>query len=309
MKIFGIDVSAWEKGFNFKKAKQEGVNFVILRGAYAQQKDKCYEKFYKQAKAQGLGVGVYVYSMAENTAEAKAEATKLYNNCLKGKKFEYPIYYDVEDKIQKKLGKTKMNAIIKTFCSELESKGYYVGVYTNLDFYKNYCSGSTLAKKYTWWLACWTKTMPKVTGAIDMWQFGGETNAIRTTKVAGMVCDQNYALVDFPKKIKEKGKNGYNNTPTPAKDNIVAGGTYKLLQAKALRTSPKLANNIVNAKYVDSATKKLLVKQTGNAMLKAGTEITCKKISKEKNGRTWGSYGNCWVCLKDASGHMNVKRV
>lgn len=104
-------------------------------------------------------------------------------------------------------------------------------------------------------------------------------------------------------------KKGSTPTPTPTPTNIVAGGTYKLLQAKALRTSPKLANNIVNAKYVDSATKKLLVKQTGNAMLKAGTEITCKKISKEKNGRTWGSYGNCWVCLKDASGKMNVKRV
>ena len=65
----------------------------------------------------------------------------------------------------------------------------------------------------------------------------------------------------------------------------------------------------IKNKYVDPSTKKLLVKSTGNAMLKAGTEITCKKISKERNGRTWGSYGNCWICLKDASGKMNVKKV
>lgn len=97
--------------------------------------------------------------------------------------------------------------------------------------------------------------------------------------------------------------------PTPVKYAIVAGGTYKLLYAKALRKTPSLTNNIVNAAYVDKNTKKILVKQTGNAMIKAGTEITCMKISKEKNGRTWGSYGNCWICLKDASGKMNVKRI
>ena len=84
---------------------------------------------------------------------------------------------------------------------------------------------------------------------------------------------------------------------------------HTLEYAKSLRTSPKLGENTINAKYVDSSTKKLLVKSTGNAMLKAGTEITCKKISKERNGRTWGSYGNCWICLKDASGTMNVKTV
>ena len=89
---------------------------------------------------------------------------------------------------------------------------------------------------------------------------------------------------------------------------IVAKGTYKLKYAKCLRTSPKLLNNIVNAKYVDSATKKLLKSQTGKAMLKAGTEITCLKISKESNGRTWGSYGNCWICLKNADGSMQCTR-
>ena len=33
-KIFGIDVSFWQGDFDFKKAKNEGVQFVILRGMY-----------------------------------------------------------------------------------------------------------------------------------------------------------------------------------------------------------------------------------------------------------------------------------
>ena len=42
-----------------------------------------------------------------------------------------------------------------------------------------------------------------------MWQFGGETNLIRSNKIAGVVCDQNYMLIDYPKLVIEKSLNGY----------------------------------------------------------------------------------------------------
>lgn len=42
-----------------------------------------------------------------------------------------------------------------------------------------------------------------------MWQFGGETNLIRTNIIAGVVCDQNYMIVDYPTLITEKGMNRY----------------------------------------------------------------------------------------------------
>ena len=31
-----------------------------------------------------------------------------------------------------------------------------------------------------------------------MWQYGGETNLLRSNRVAGVVCDQNYAYKDYP---------------------------------------------------------------------------------------------------------------
>ena len=43
MQKFGVDISKWQIGFDFNKALQEGVEFVILRGAYAMSKDKCFE--------------------------------------------------------------------------------------------------------------------------------------------------------------------------------------------------------------------------------------------------------------------------
>ena len=85
MKIFGIDVSKWQGNFNFAKAKDEGVEFVILRGAYSTGKDTKFEQYYSACKALNIPVGVYHYSMAKTVTEARTEANFLINNVLKGK--------------------------------------------------------------------------------------------------------------------------------------------------------------------------------------------------------------------------------
>lgn len=54
----------------------------------------------------------------------------------------------------------------------------------------------------------------------QIWQFGGETNLIRSNKINGQSCDQDYCYVDFPAKIKAAGLNGYakgSSTPAPVK--------------------------------------------------------------------------------------------
>ncbi len=207
MRKFGIDVSKWQRGFDFDKAKAEGVEFVILRGAYTIYKDTCFDTFYKACKERNLPVGVYLYSMAESVAEAKNEANCLINNVLKGKTFEYPIYFDVEDKVLKALGKDKLTNIIIAFCETLESAGYYVGIYSTAYFLKTYTHEKKLAS-YDKWIAQWAKNCT-YKGDYGMWQFGGETNALRTNKVAGVMCDQDYVYVDYPSIIKKAGLNGF----------------------------------------------------------------------------------------------------
>ena len=100
----------------------------------------------------------------------------------------------------------------------------------------------------------------------------------------------------------------YDNQIEPLEEYFVPNGEYVLNIAKCIRTSPNLGNNILPVEKVDSFTKTLLVSPTGNAMLKAGTEIKCLKIAKE-NGRIWGSYGNCWICLQDANGEKQATKV
>ena len=206
MKTLGIDISKYQANMDLARAKNEGVRFTIIRGAYGRSKDTAFESNYKKAKANGLGVGVYWWTRATSEATAKAEATFLINNVLKGKQFEYPIYIDVEDKLLAGLGKSKVDAIIRSACETLENAGYYAGFYMNADWFKNKCNGSSLAKRFTCWIARWCR---QEQNGYPMWQFGGETNYIRSNKIAGQVCDQDYCYTDFPSIIKQAGKNGY----------------------------------------------------------------------------------------------------
>lgn len=234
MAKFGIDVSVHQKGFNFAKAKTEGVEFAILKCSQGNFKDSTFETHYMNAKAVGIGVGAYHFCTARNAAEAEAEA-KVCLNAIKGKQFEYPIFLDLEDYKVKysTMSKQTNDSIIKAFCGVVEKAGYWVGLYTNTDFYLNHISGAELAKRYSLWLAHWGTKAPV---DCQMWQFGGETNKIRTNKVAGVVCDQNYCYVDYPTMIKKNKLNGFGKaqttTTTTPKKKTVAEIAKEVIQGK-----------------------------------------------------------------------------
>ncbi len=214
-KVFGIDISKYQKGIDFSLIKKEGVKFIMIRAGYtgssnglSKYKDECFETFYKQAKKFDIHVGAYWYSCATTYENGKKEAEYLYNNCLKGKQFEYPIAMDVEDNnYQRKAGKKVVTEAIKGFCEYIESKGYYVIIYANSNWFKNYIDMASLTR-YDIWLASWSSSKPE-TPIAGMWQFGGEINKIRSNKIAGITCDQNYAYKDYPSIMMQKGLNGY----------------------------------------------------------------------------------------------------
>lgn len=210
-KVFGIDISTHQKGMDLAKAKAEGVKFVVLRGAYGTSKDKQFETHYKNAKDNDLMVGVYLYSLATTVEKAKAEANALIKNVLKGKQFELPIYFDIEDKKQKALTKRQNTDLTKAFCEVLEANGYYAGIYAGKSFLNDYLIDSEL-QEYAHWVAQWyTKCTYKGNeGVLGMWQFGGETNLLRSTRISNMdPCDQDYLLIDYPSIIKAAGLNGF----------------------------------------------------------------------------------------------------
>lgn len=285
MPKFGIDISVWQKGFDFDKAKSEGVEFAILRGAYHLSKDTCFEEFYEACNARSIPVGVYHYSMAKSVAEAKQEANFLISNVLKGKRFGYPIYMDVEDKTQRALGRSLLTDIVVAFCETVENAGYYVGIYSSLAFFDDHLDKSRLTR-FDKWIAHWSRSC-SYTGVYGLWQFGGETNLLRSNKVAGVVCDQDYAYKDYPSVMAEYGLNGFAKTGIKTEKKVVetktidelakevidgvwgngddrktalvaAGYNYDAVQAKV--------NEILTRKSVNELAREVIAGQWGNGV-------------------------------------------
>ncbi len=69
MQIKGIDISRHQRAgeVNFKKLRELGYDFVMIRAGYGKiltQKDTAFDSHYNAAKAAGLYVGAYHYSSA-----------------------------------------------------------------------------------------------------------------------------------------------------------------------------------------------------------------------------------------------------
>ena len=214
---------------------------------YGNAKDVSFEDLYTKAKNLGLGVGAYQWGRASNVAQAREEAQLFVNYCLKGKQFEYPSYYDVEDSNLIKLSVEELTNVIDAWCEVIEANGYFAGIYMNQSCFNNEVKGNELAKKYSQWRAFWTTENKKP--VCQMWQFGGESNYVRTNIVAGMVCDQDYAYEDFPTIMKIHGLNGFGKIIPSTK--TIDQLAQEVLEGKwgTKETNPTREQNLTNAGY------------------------------------------------------------
>ena len=149
-----LDVSYAQGNIDFRKVKTAGYDYVIIRAGYGNltsQKDSYFERNYKNAKAAGLKVGAYWYSYATTYSDALREADACLS-CIKGKTFDLPVYYDVEEESQAFLSKTTLTNLIDGFCCKLEINGFESGVYATNGMYRNIDKAS-LKKNYSTWLA------------------------------------------------------------------------------------------------------------------------------------------------------------
>ena len=154
-KITCVDISEFQQGINFNKMKSDGIKAVIIRAGYGRessQKDSMFESHYKNAKSENMMIGVYWYSYADSVGDAEKEA-KACLECINNKSLDMPIYYDLEDNSQTKLGKAKLTEIAERFCETIKKSNYRAGVYANLNWFNNYLDYDKLKKKYSIWLA------------------------------------------------------------------------------------------------------------------------------------------------------------
>ena len=142
----GIDVAKWNGVIDWKKVKEDAVQFAILKAINKQCKvEDSFNRNYAGATSVGLPIDVYNYSYATSVSKATSDAQSVLN-AIKGKKVG-TVWLDVEDKIQMNLGMTLID-IINAYKYIIEKEGYGFGVYTGLSFY------NTLIKPYHSFLDC-----------------------------------------------------------------------------------------------------------------------------------------------------------
>ena len=116
--------------------------------------------------------------------------------------FELPVAVDIEDEVQKPLGKAALTNLTAYMLSTVESWGVYALLYTGLWFGSTFLyMGGAALKPYDVWLAAYRKEKPEPGWPFGMWQY---TSAARVPGVSTNV-DMSHAYKDYAAIIKRAG--------------------------------------------------------------------------------------------------------
>ena len=158
----------------------------------------------RNAKAAGVTCCAYWYSYAVTPAEAKQEA-EVFASIVQGYQFEYPLVLDIEDSTQTKLSKEQVSAIIQAFCDTMESKGYYISLYSYASFLNSYVYQSVL-EDYDIWVAHFGVSRPSYSKtSYGMWQYSS-TGSV--SGISGNV-DLDYSYKCYPNLMTKYHLNGF----------------------------------------------------------------------------------------------------
>lgn len=281
----GIDVSEFQGQIDWDKVKADGVEFAILKlgniyDAQSNYKDSKFDTNYKNAKAQGIKVGAYIYNYC-NTVDTLKKGLEWALEQLDGKKLDLPIYLDMEDKdIQGETVATLTN-ICNEFAKQVKSKGYQAGVYANVNWLKNELKPADFDKDISVWAAQYYKEC-QYEGDYDIWQYSS------SGKVSGISgnCDMNYLYNEDI--IKESGST--ENTDKKSVDELAqevidgkwgdgearkkkledAGYNYNAVQdrvnemlAKPKKSITEVAKDVINGKYGNGDERKKKLEAEG----------------------------------------------
>lgn len=140
--IQGVDVSEFQYGVDWRKVKEAGYEFAIIRLGYrgsrweALEQDSYFHRNINEALDAGLSVGVYFYSQALDPAEAEEEARYVLDSISPYEKVEYPIVFDIEETVvpgrvtAAELTREEYTDVALAFCRVIQDAGYTPMIYS-----------------------------------------------------------------------------------------------------------------------------------------------------------------------------------
>lgn len=184
-----IDVSKWQGDINWKKVKESGIEYAMLRIGTQKEvdqgsvKDQYFDINYEEAKKNGIKVGVYYFSYARDQKDAKEQAEWVLKT-LGNKKLDLPVSFDWETWTlfnYFNISFYDLNQMAKTFMDTIEEKGYksmnygskfYMELIWDLPEYPtwlaHYTSKTNYSKDYLMWQFTSKGEIPGIKGGVDV---------------------------------------------------------------------------------------------------------------------------------------------
>jgi GH25 family lysozyme M1 (1,4-beta-N-acetylmuramidase) len=138
--LTGIDVSKWNGNVDWKRVKNAGVDYAMIRLGHRASisgeiaEDPMFRENIEGAAAAGLKVGVYFYTQAVNLEEAREEAEFCIDR-LAGYELSFPVAFDTERAGENGRANNLDNAlrteIAKTFMERVKEAGFKPAIYMN----------------------------------------------------------------------------------------------------------------------------------------------------------------------------------
>lgn len=175
-KIFeekGIDISHWNLVTDFRKVKESGIDFVIIKAGGSDKgfyTDRKFNDYYRLAKLAGLKVGCYYFVGSNFYGNMSGELdAQRFQKIIRGKDFDYPVVLDIETTA--KCYKDLATDATIAFCEYLEKEGYYVSIYgSDISTFKERLDCDRLTN-YDKWVARYSKQKPTYIKDFGIWQY------------------------------------------------------------------------------------------------------------------------------------------
>ncbi len=165
---WGVDVSRYQTVKDWKKVKEAGFEFALIRMAYRGYgggtivTDSSFESHIQGATKAGLDVGVYFFTQAITVAEAVEEAEYIVN-AIKKYKITYPVIIDTEfyssvDARANYMSVKQRTDILKAFCETVKKAGYTPMIYAGTNWSMLSFDRSQL-EGYDFWYAAYSQNI------------------------------------------------------------------------------------------------------------------------------------------------------
>ena len=193
----GITVSKYQGEIDWKKVAEDDVSFAMIRLGYLDSPDPTFDRNMREAAANGVDAGIYLYSQALTVDEARKEAEYTVKNAI-SYRVTYPVVIDLESQylLDSGLSRQELTDIANAFCKTVQDAGYYPMIYVNDNWLKNYIDPAQIP--YDIWYGRYKDlTMEEIPDHVGIWKSTATGNV---DGIAGNVCLE-FAFQDYKNKV------------------------------------------------------------------------------------------------------------